>query len=120
MRELTARNGRPMPTVAVIPPTSIAATSELARAGGEPGRAAGLGQQAGQVVGQTPLGPVRDGRGHRGIAHRRHPPTRWWSRVGRFAAVGVEHLVFDLRMNFDRWFASVELLGREVLPALRG
>ena len=40
-------------------------------------------------------------------------------QVRRFADVGVEHLVFDLRMNFDRWFASVELLGREVLPALR-
>ena len=86
--------------------------------GSEPRRPAGLGQQAGQVVGQAPVGPLRHGHRHRGLAHRRHP-DEVVEQVRRFADVGVEHLVFDLRMNFDRWFASVELLGREVLPALR-
>ena len=53
MRELTAANGRPMPTVAVIPPTSIAATHDLALSGVNLEGPAGLGQQAGQVVGQA-------------------------------------------------------------------
>ena len=39
--------------------------------------------------------------------------------VSKFAAVGVEHLVFDLRLRFDRWFESIELLGTQVLPRLR-
>ncbi len=39
--------------------------------------------------------------------------------VTKFAAVGVEHLVFDLRLRFDRWFESIELLGDQVLPRLR-
>jgi hypothetical protein len=37
----------------------------------------------------------------------------------RFEDVGVEHLVFDTRLSYDRWFETVELLGREVLPGLR-
>ena len=39
--------------------------------------------------------------------------------VTKFAAVEVEHLVFDLRLRFDRWFESIELLGDQVLPRLR-
>jgi alkanesulfonate monooxygenase SsuD/methylene tetrahydromethanopterin reductase-like flavin-dependent oxidoreductase (luciferase family) len=34
--------------------------------------------------------------------------------------VGVGHLVFDLRMNFDRWEEQIELIGTRVLPHLRG
>ena len=37
----------------------------------------------------------------------------------KFATVGVDHLVFDLRLRFETWFASIELLGNEVLPELR-
>jgi len=28
-------------------------------------------------------------------------------------------LVFDARLGFDRWFEQIELLGDQVLPALR-
>ena len=38
----------------------------------------------------------------------------------KFEALGVEHLVFDFRFKFDRWFDQIELLGTNVLPALRG
>ena len=37
----------------------------------------------------------------------------------KFADVGVDHLVYDLRLSFDRWLQSIELLGKEVLPRLR-
>ena len=119
MRELTAASGRPMPRIAVIPPTSIAPTHDLAVSGVNLDGLSGLGQQAGQVVGQAPVGPFRHGRGHRGLAHRRHP--RRGGRAGpplrRRGGGGSWYSI--LRMNFDRWFASIELLGREVLPALR-
>ena len=39
--------------------------------------------------------------------------------VKEFEKVGVEHLVFDLRFRFDRWFESIDLLGNDVLPRLR-
>ena len=47
-------------------------------------------------------------------------PDEVVSEVRKFEAVGVDHLVFDLRLRFDRWFESIELLGTHVLPALRG
>ena len=118
MRELTARNGRRMPTVAVIPPTSIAATSELARAGVNLDGLLAWANKRGKWWAKPPSGRFETAEDIEGslIAGT---PEEVVEQVGRFAEVGVEHLVFDLRMNFDRWFASVELLGREVLPALR-
>jgi len=38
----------------------------------------------------------------------------------KFEALGVEHLVFDFRFKFDKWYDQIELLGNEVLPRLRG
>jgi hypothetical protein len=38
----------------------------------------------------------------------------------KFEAVGVEHLVFDFRFKFDKWYEQIELLGAEVLPKLKG
>ena len=38
----------------------------------------------------------------------------------KFEAIGVEHLVFDFRFKFDKWYDQIELLGSEVLPRLRG
>ncbi|WP_203453727.1 hypothetical protein [Jiangella aurantiaca] len=38
----------------------------------------------------------------------------------KFEAAGVEHLVFDFRFKFDKWFDQIELLGTEVLPKLKG
>ena len=32
---------------------------------------------------------------------------------------GTEHLVFDLRFKFDRWFDQIELLGKEVISRFR-
>ena len=33
--------------------------------------------------------------------------------------LGTEHLVFDFRFKFDRFFEQIELLGSEVLPKMR-
>ena len=37
----------------------------------------------------------------------------------RFDEAGTEHLVFDLRFKFDRWFDQIELLGKEVISRFR-
>ena len=38
------------------------------------------------------------------------------AEIEKFRARGVEHLVFDLRLQYDRFEESVELIGKELLP----
>lgn len=40
------------------------------------------------------------------------------AEIRKFERLGVEHLVFDFRFKFDRWFDQIELLGAEVLPKI--
>lgn len=47
------------------------------------------------------------------------PPDRIVEEVRRFEDLGCSHFVFDLRLRFDEWLESVQLLGEEVLPVLR-
>ncbi len=46
-------------------------------------------------------------------------PEEVVEEIVKFDAVGVEHLVFDLRLRYDRWFEGIELLGSQVLPQLQ-
>ena len=39
--------------------------------------------------------------------------------IEKFRARGVEHLVFDLRLKYDRYEESLELIGKELLPRFR-
>jgi probable F420-dependent oxidoreductase len=36
-----------------------------------------------------------------------------------YEAAGADHIVYDLRLRFDDWYEQLDLLGQEVLPALR-
>lgn len=117
MRDLSAEAGKPMPTVAVIPPTSIERTREeavehvnipgllawanKAKYAVKPpsGRFETVEDLSGQLIVGTPDDAVRE--------------------LHRFADVGVEHLVFDLRFKFDRWFDQIDLLGKEVIGRFR-
>lgn len=36
-----------------------------------------------------------------------------------FAAAGANHIVYDLRLRYADWYEQIDLLGKEVLPALR-
>ena len=117
MRVLTAENGRPMPTVGVVPPTTIAETEEEAWAGTS---VAGLLQWAnerGKWWVKPESGRFETAADIEGslIAGT---PDQVVEQTAKFADVGVEHLVFDLRLSFDRWHHSIELLGKHVLPAL--
>ncbi|QKG24265.1 LLM class flavin-dependent oxidoreductase [Actinomadura verrucosospora] len=117
MRELSAANGRPMPTVAVIPPTSVEATREEAlRDVNIPGLLAWANKAKFAV--KPPSGrfeTVEDLSGQL-IAG---DPDDVVAEVKKFAEVGVDHLVFDFRFKFARWFEQIEFIGTEVLPRLR-
>jgi alkanesulfonate monooxygenase SsuD/methylene tetrahydromethanopterin reductase-like flavin-dependent oxidoreductase (luciferase family) len=117
MRELSAEQSKKMPTVAVIPPTSIEATREEAlKDVNIPGLLAWANKAKFTV--KPPSGSfetVEDLEGQL-IAGN---PDEAVEQVQKFADLGVEHLVFDFRFKFDRWFEQIELLGNEVLPRLR-
>jgi alkanesulfonate monooxygenase SsuD/methylene tetrahydromethanopterin reductase-like flavin-dependent oxidoreductase (luciferase family) len=117
MRELVAAQDKAMLTVAVIPPTSIEATrAEALQHVNIPGLLA-WANKAKFAVKPTSgtFSTVEDLEGQL-IAGS---PDDAVAEVKKFAALGVEHLVFDFRFKFDRWFEQIELLGTEVLPKLR-
>lgn len=117
MRELSSEAGKPMPTVAVIPPTSVERTREEAiKHVNIPGLLAWANKAKYAV--KPPSGrfeTVDDLSGQLIVG----TPDDAVSELHRFAEVGAEHLVFDLRFKFDRWFDQIELLGKEVISRYR-
>jgi alkanesulfonate monooxygenase SsuD/methylene tetrahydromethanopterin reductase-like flavin-dependent oxidoreductase (luciferase family) len=118
MIEMSAEANRPVPTIGIIPPTSIGKTHEAAwkdltidgllRWANERGKwwvkpESGEFKTAEDIEGSLIAGS----------------PQEVIEQVEKFAEAGVEHLVFDARLGFDRWFEQIELLGDQVLPALR-
>ncbi|MGN6244048.1 MAG: LLM class flavin-dependent oxidoreductase [Motilibacteraceae bacterium] len=117
MKELSAEKGREVPTIAVIPPTSIEETREEAlKHVNIPGLLAWANKAKFAV--KPPSGrfeTVEDLEGQLIVGN----PDEAVDEVRKFEALGVEHLVFDFRFKFDKWFEQIELLGTEVLPKLR-
>ncbi|WP_116947644.1 LLM class flavin-dependent oxidoreductase [Jiangella endophytica] len=118
IEELSAAAGKPRPTIAVIPPTSIERTREEAlRHVNIPGLLAWANKSKWAV--KPPSGAfetVEDLEGQL-IAGDVDGAVE---ECRKFEAAGVEHLVFDFRFKFDKWFDQIELLGNEVLPKLKG
>jgi alkanesulfonate monooxygenase SsuD/methylene tetrahydromethanopterin reductase-like flavin-dependent oxidoreductase (luciferase family) len=117
MREMTDASGRPMPTVAVIPPTSIEETrDEALKHVNIPGLLAWANKAKFAV--KPPSGrfeTVEDLEGQLIVGD----PDEAVEELKKFEAIGTEHLVFDFRFKFDRFFEQIELLGTEVLPKMR-
>ena len=118
MTELVAENGRPMPTVGVVPPTTIAPTEEEAWAGTSLDGLLKWANDRGKWWVKPPSGRFETAEDIEGSLIV-GTPEQVTEQTARFADVGVDHLVFDLRLSFDRWHESIELLGTEVLPSLR-
>lgn len=114
---LAAEQGKTRPTIAVIPPTSIESTREEALDHVNiPGLLAWANKAKFAV--KPPSGTfetVEDLEGQL-IAGN---PDEAVEECKKFEAAGVEHLVFDFRFKFDKWFEQIELLGTEVLPKLK-
>jgi alkanesulfonate monooxygenase SsuD/methylene tetrahydromethanopterin reductase-like flavin-dependent oxidoreductase (luciferase family) len=115
--ELSQAAGRTRPTIAVIPPTSIERTREEAlQHVNIPGLLAWANKAKFAV--KPPSGTFETAADLEGqlIAGT---PDEAVEECRKFEAAGVEHLVFDFRFKFDKWFDQIELLGSEVLPKLR-
>ena len=118
IEEMSAQQGKKRPTIAVIPPTSIEATREEAlKDVNIPGLLAWANKAKFAV--KPPSGQfetVEDLEGQL-IAGN---PDEAVAECKKFEALGVEHVVFDFRFKFDKWYEQIELLGSEVLPRLKG
>lgn len=115
--EMSAERGRTRPTIAVIPPTSVEKTREEAlRHVNVPGLLAWANKA--RFVVKPPSGrfeTVEDLEGQLIVGS----PEDIVAECEKLVAVGVEHIVFDFRFKFDRWFEQINLLGTEVLPRLK-
>ncbi|MDH3517984.1 MAG: LLM class flavin-dependent oxidoreductase, partial [Acidimicrobiia bacterium] len=118
MAELVAENGRPMPTVGVVPPTTIAKTEAEAWAGTSVDGLLAWANERGKWWVKPPSGKFETAEDIEGslIAGT---PDQVVEQTRKFEDVGVDHLVFDLRLSYERWIESIHLLGEEVLPHLR-
>lgn len=117
MHEKAQEWERPMPTVAVIPPTSVEATREKALADvNVPGLLAWANNAKFWV--KPPSGRFETWDDLEGTLIAGDPDDVV-EECRKFEAAGCEHLVFDFRFKFDRFFEQIELLGEEVLPRLR-
>ncbi len=119
MSVLAESTGRSLPVVGVIPPTSIAGDHDRALDGLNIEGLLDWANERGKWWVKPPSGTFETAEDLEGSLIAGNP-DEVVSEVRKFEAVGVDHLVFDLRLRFDRWFESIELLGTHVLPALRG
>jgi alkanesulfonate monooxygenase SsuD/methylene tetrahydromethanopterin reductase-like flavin-dependent oxidoreductase (luciferase family) len=117
MRELSQESGRPMPTAAVIPPTSVEATREEALRDVNVDGLLAWANKAKYWV-KPPSGRFETWEDLEGTLIAGSPDDVVEECL-KFEAAGCEHLVFDFRFKFDRFFEQIELLGSEVLPRLR-
>lgn len=117
IRRMSEEAGRGMPTIAVIPPSSIESTREEALAQVNiPGLLAWANRSRFAV--KPPSGRFETAEDLEGQLIAGDPDTAA-EEIAKFEALGVEHLVFDFRFKFDKWFEQIELLGTEVLPRVR-
>ena len=118
IEQLSIEAGRQRPTIAVIPPTSIERTREEAlKDVNIPGLLAWANKAKFAVKPPSGTFETVDDLEGQLIAGN---PDEAVAQCRKFEAAGVEHLVFDFRFKFDKWFEQIELLGSEVLPQLRG
>lgn len=117
LTKLSEEAGRDRPTVGIIPPTSVEDTREealshvnvegllewanKARFWVKPpsGRFETADDLAGALVAGTPDQVVE--------------------QCLELHRTGVDHLVFDLRFKYQRWYDQIDVLGREVIPRVR-
>jgi alkanesulfonate monooxygenase SsuD/methylene tetrahydromethanopterin reductase-like flavin-dependent oxidoreductase (luciferase family) len=113
----TAERGRPRPTVGTIPQTSIAPTRAEARAGinAEALLASANRARFWKRPASGTFETLDDLDGL--VLHGTPEDVR--EQCLRLRDAGVDHVVFDCRMTFERFDEQMELLAEGVLPALR-
>lgn len=117
IEQLSEEKGRERPTIAVIPPTSVEETREEALSYVNiPGLLAWANKAKFAVKPPSGTFETADDLEGQLIAGN---PDEVVNEVRKFQEAGVEHLVFDFRFKFEKFFEQIELLGKEVLPKLR-
>jgi alkanesulfonate monooxygenase SsuD/methylene tetrahydromethanopterin reductase-like flavin-dependent oxidoreductase (luciferase family) len=118
LRELCAGADRPMITAAVMPFTSVARDREAAEgAVNIPALIAEANKFPTWV--KPPSGKFTTSQDIRGLVLAGTPDDI--ERESRaFEAAGADHIIYDLRFRYCDWYQQLDLLGKEVLPALRG
>lgn len=119
MEERAAAAGADVPQIGVIAPTSIAADHDRALDGLNVDGLLDWANTFGRWWVKPPSGRFETARDLKGslIAGT---PEEVVAEVEDFRDAGVNHLVFDLRLHFDRWFDSIDLLASHVLPRFNG
>lgn len=117
LSETSSAQGRPRPTVGIIPTTSIADTREEAISRvNVPGLLTWANNSRFWVKPESgSFQTVEDLQGV--LIHGTAADVIEQCRT--LQAVGVDHLVFDFRLNFPIWEDQIRRIGEEVLPALR-
>jgi alkanesulfonate monooxygenase SsuD/methylene tetrahydromethanopterin reductase-like flavin-dependent oxidoreductase (luciferase family) len=117
MRSKAEETGRPMPTVGVIPPTSVEASREEALRDVNVDGLLAWANNAKYWV-KPPSGRFETWEDLEGTLIAGDPDDVVEECL-KFEEAGCDHLVFDFRFKFDRFFEQIDLLGNEVLPRLR-
>jgi alkanesulfonate monooxygenase SsuD/methylene tetrahydromethanopterin reductase-like flavin-dependent oxidoreductase (luciferase family) len=117
IRELCQRAGKPMINAAVMPFTSVAANRAAALA---PVNIEALIAEANKFPTwiKPPSGIFSTLDDIRGFILA-GTPAEIAREARAYEAAGADLIVFDLRFRYADWLEQIELLGKEVLPALR-
>ena len=118
MEELAGETQAQLPSIGVIAPTSIAADRDRAFDGLNVDGLLDWANTFGRWWVKPASGRFESAADLKGslIAGT---PDDVVAEVADFREAGVDHLVFDLRLHYDRWFESIDLLADEVLPRCR-
>ncbi len=115
LRHLCRESGRPMVESAVMPLTSVGKNRESSLRGidlrtimEEAQRFTKWVKPDGKEYSDVSRGIVLGG-----------SPADIVEESRAYEAAGANHIVYDLRLRFADWYEQIELLGKEVLPALR-
>lgn len=115
LSELEAETGKPI-TRSIIPLVKIDSDRNRARADIDIAALAGSSEASKNWI-QPPGGfqTIEDIRGIAVVGE----PDEVVEQIVEIAERGIDHFVFDLRMQFDRYEETLELIAERVLPALR-
>lgn len=118
IEERAAEQGKPRPSIAVIPPTSVERTREEALAEVNVEGLLAWANKAKYWV-KPPSGRFQTWEDLEGTLIA-GTPDDVVEECRKFEEAGNDHLVFDFRFKFDRFFEQIKMIGEEVLPRLRG
>jgi probable F420-dependent oxidoreductase len=115
LRQLCREAGRPMVETAVMPLTTIGENRESSLRGID---LKTIMEEAQRFTKWVNTDSNENSDSSRGIVLA-GSPAGIVDESRAYEAAGANHIVYDLRLRFADWYEQIDLLGKEVLPALR-